>query len=163
MESQPYFEALSQALGLELPPSASGSLAFQVEGRGLLLQWLEEARAVILYAELGPLAGWGEGEICRALLGANFLLAETQGSTLSLDEANNLIGLNCLFPVSGKTGEDFVLLVNNFVELADAWRSRLAALNAEQEERARAALEALAMPAAEENQESYSPPTMLRI
>jgi len=163
MEAKPYFDALNQALGLELSPSPTGSLAFQLEGWGLILQWLEEARAFILYAELGSLAGWGEREICRTLLGANFLLVETQGASLSLDSSKNVVGLNYYFPVYGQTGEGFVNLVDNFVEMADYWRGRLAALNAEQEERVRVALATQEEPAAEEAEESFSPPAMIRI
>ena len=163
MEAKPYFDALSLALGLELPPSSLKSLTFQIDGRGLILQWLENPRAFICYAELGSLAGWNEGDICRTLLGANFLLAETEGAALSLNAADNTVGLNYFFPVYGMAGQDFVTLVNNFVELADLWREKLATLNAEQEERARSALSAPAASASEENPDSFLPPIMLRI
>jgi hypothetical protein len=133
MNSQPFIDALGKTLDMELSLSPQGELAFVVDGRGLLLQWREASQDYVLYAEVGPLAGWRDGEICRLLLSANFLLAETQGATLSYDSIANMVGINYIVPIYGMQAEDFVRVVNNVVELADVWKEKLTQLIAEQE------------------------------
>ncbi|MDR3322973.1 MAG: type III secretion system chaperone, partial [Zoogloeaceae bacterium] len=94
MSAQAFVEALGQTLGLDLALSPAGDLAFALDGRGFLLQWRETSHSFVVYAEIGHLAGWRDGEVCRRLLSANFLLAETQGAALSYDGINNVVGLN---------------------------------------------------------------------
>ena len=94
MEANPYIDALGKAIGTELSLSASGSVGLSLGGRNLLIRWVEATRSFVLYAEVGALNGWRSGEVCRHLLIANFLPLETQGATLSHNDATGMVGLN---------------------------------------------------------------------
>lgn len=132
-KATPYMEILNRETGLDAALSASGAAAFQLEGRGLLLQWQEVGQAFVVYVEIGPLAGWRDGEVCRQLLAANFLLVQTEGGALSYNEAANMVGLNYLIPVYGLAPEEFVGKLNAVINLADQWKNTLAELCAAQE------------------------------
>lgn len=129
----PYMEILNRETGLDAALSATGAAAFQLEGRGLLLQWQEATQAFVVYVEIGSLAGWRDGEVCRQLLAANFLLVQTEGGALSYNEAANRVGLNYLIPVYGLTPGAFMEKLNAVINLADQWKNTLAELCAAQE------------------------------
>lgn len=128
-----YAEAIGREIGRDLRLSKTGSLFFELDGRGLLLQWQEASRSFVVYVEIGPLAGWRDGEVCRRLLSANFLLVQTRGGALSYDAAANMVGLNYVLPVYGVSPEEFVRNVNAVIVLADEWKAELVRLCAEQE------------------------------
>lgn len=143
MEANPYIDALGKAIGTELSLSASGSVGLSLGGRNLLIRWVEATRSFVLYAEVGALNGWRSGEVCRRLLIANFLLMETQGATLSYNDATGMVGLNYPVPVYGLEADAFVRAVDNIVTLSEEWKTRLDALNRKQEEAVERAQEAI--------------------
>lgn len=133
MNATPYIEALSKETGIDIALSASGSATLSLEGRNLLIQWIEATHSFVVYIEIGALGGWRNGEICRLLLASNFLLADTQGGALSYNDATAMVGLNFPIPVYGLDTGDFLNAVNNIVLFSEAWKARLDAMNKEQE------------------------------
>ena len=132
-QSLPYIEALNKRTGLDIRLSSSGAARLDLEGRGILLQWLESLHQFTLYAEIGPMYGWRDGEVAKQLLAANFLFMQTQGGALSYDPFANMVGLNYAVPVYGLSPEEFVERVDAVVTLAEQWRERLRRMAAEQE------------------------------
>src|SRR5699024_5499564 len=68
------------------------------------------------------------------LLASNFLLADTQGGALSYNDATGMVGLNFPIPVYGLDTGDFLKAVNNVILFSETWKTRLDAMNKEQEE-----------------------------
>ena len=134
MSATPYIEALSKETGMDITLSASGAATLLLEGRNLLNQWIEATNSFIVYVEVGALGGWRNGEICRLLLASNFLLADTQGGALSYNDATGMVGLNFPIPVYGLDTGDFLKAVNNVILFSETWKTRLDAMNKEQEE-----------------------------
>lgn len=164
MHAEPYIHALSQATGMdvELPPT--GTLAFSLGGRGLLLQWNEAVQSFVAYVEIGPLQGCRDGDVCRQLLSANFLLLETRGTALSYNEINQMVALNYTIPIYGLTPTDFIRVLGNLVTLADEWKERLAIILAEAEAEAlRSAAELAALQGDNDALPDASTMTLLRI
>lgn len=133
MNATPYIEALSKETGIDITLSASGSATLSLEGRNLLIQWIESTHSFVVYIEVGALGGWRNGEICRLLLASNFLLVDTQGGALSYNDATGMVGLNFLIPIYGLDTGDFLKAVNNIILFSDTWKTRLDAMNKEQE------------------------------
>ena len=133
MREAPYIDALNKELGLDITLPASGGIAFSLEGRNMLLQWVEATQVFVVYVEIGALGGWRNGTICRQLLAANFLFIETQGGTLSYNEATQMVGLNVQLPIHDLETNDFLAALNHCVLCAETWRSRLETMNREQE------------------------------
>ena len=134
MSATPYIEALSKETGMDITLSASGAATLSLGGRNLLIQWIEATNSFIVYVEVGALGGWRNGEICRLLLASNFLLADTQGGALSYNDATGMVGLNFPIPVYGLDTGDFLKAVNNVILFSETWKTRLDAMNKEQEE-----------------------------
>ena len=158
----PYLEALNRETGLDIQLSASGGAHMMLDGKGMLLQWLEEQGMFIVYMELGTLSGWRDEEVLRQLLSANFLFLQTEGGALSYNPAANMVGMNYAIPVYGLTAEDFVRRLDAVILLAEQWEERLRLMGAEQER-----LAAQAMAQEEQNSSSeeglYAAMQMLRI
>ncbi len=161
-----FLDALGRELGIEIEPSPAGSAQFVVDGHGILIQWAEARRAFVVYAEVGRLAGWRDGEVVKTLMAANFLLLGADGGTLSLDPSTGMVGLNYQIPVCGLTSEAFVRAIDGIVVEADEWRGTLARMCAEQEkiaaEHQSAALDESAADAAH-GYEMPAAMTMLRV
>ncbi len=156
-ESLPYIEALNSQTGLGIELSSSGAVRLDLDGRGILLQWLDNLQEFVVYAEVGPLCGWRDGEVLKQLMSANFLFMQTQGGALSYDPAANMVGLNYTIPVYGLLPEDFVKRLDVIVTLAAEWRERLHRMSAEQERLAtRSSLSEGAVSSAEREQNSFA-------
>ena len=102
MNATPYIEALGKETGMDITLSISGAAALSIEGRNLLIQWIEATHSFIVYVEVGALGGWRNGEICRLLL-PRTPLADTQGGALSYNDATGMVGLNFPIPAYGST------------------------------------------------------------
>lgn len=163
MLAAPYMKALSAIVGQDVSVDEAGAVAFSLAGRHLLLQWNDEERAFVAYAEVGPLLGWNDAEVCRELLSANFLLLETQGASLSYDDVNNMVALNRLIPVCGLEPEAFITIVNRMLLTADLWNERLQALMARQEAADRANAARLRELSGEAAEEAATSPFLIRV
>lgn len=162
-----FIDALGRELGMDIQLSPTGAAHFVIDGYGLLIQWTESRHAFVVYAEVGPLSGWRDGEVVKELMAANFLLLGSLGGALSLDLSKSMVGLSYQIPVYGMTPEDFVKAIDGIVTQAGEWRGTLARMSAEQERlvaQEQSAIEPAAPAAADS--EAYDIPvemTMLRV
>jgi hypothetical protein len=130
MEIQRYIDALSTVLGQEVRKNEHGLHAFILDNVPVMLHFRPVDSSCLLHMEIGYPTTFGNGILSR-LLGANFLLAETHGAAISLDERTGLAFLEYVFPVMSLDGPGFVAQVEGFVALADVWTKRLQEWNRE--------------------------------
>ena len=162
-----FIDALGRELGIDIQLSPTGATHFVIDGHGLLIQWTESRHAFVVYAEVGRLSGWRDGEVVKELMVANFLLLGSHGGAFSLDLSRSMVGLCYQIPVYGMTPEDFVKAIDGIVTQAGEWRGTLARMSAEQERlvaQEQSAIEPAAPAAADS--EAYDIPvemTMLRV
>ncbi|SFJ23270.1 Tir chaperone protein (CesT) family protein [Desulfomicrobium apsheronum] len=130
METQVFIDALSQALGQQVEKDGDGAYAFMLDGVPVLLHYRPSDSSFLLHMEIGYPTGLG-GRIHARLLGANFLLSETHGAAISLDERTGLAFLELAFGVDALDGAGFVARIEGFVALADEWTRRLREWNDE--------------------------------
>ncbi|MDY0226420.1 MAG: type III secretion system chaperone [Desulfomicrobium apsheronum] len=130
METQVFIDALSQALGQQVEKDGDGTYAFMLDGVPVLLHYRPSDSSFLLHMEIGYPTGLG-GRIHARLLGANFLLSETHGAAISLDERTGLAFLELAFGVDALDGAGFVARIEGFVALADEWTRRLREWNDE--------------------------------
>ena len=134
METQVLIDALNQALGQQVEKDGEGAYAFLLDGVPVLLHYRPSDSSFLLHMEIGYPTGLG-GWIHARLLGANFLLSETHGAAISLDERTGLAFLELTLGLNGLDGAGFVARVEGFVALADEWTGRLQEWNDEIESR----------------------------
>ena len=141
---QPYIADLAQKTGLPLELSPDGSFTALLDGRRLFMRDIDNNNAVLFYMEVGRPTLFRRGEVLAALMGGNLFLAETRGAALSYDAAGEMVGLNLILPLRQLENEQFANALENVVAAAEEWGHKLETLNAEAEERAGQAGEALA-------------------
>ena len=88
-----FIDALGRELGIDIQLSPTGAAHFVIDGHGLLIQWTESRHAFVVYAEVGRLSGWRDGEVVKELMAANFLLLGSLGGAFSLDLSRSMVGL----------------------------------------------------------------------
>ncbi|GAB1409650.1 hypothetical protein MASR1M90_08040 [Desulfovibrionales bacterium] len=130
MEIQSYIDALSGVLGQEVKTNEHGLHAFILDNIPVMLHFRPVDSSCLLHMEIGYPTGFG-GRILSRLLGANFLLSETHGAAISLDERTGLAFLEYTFSLATLDGPGFVAQVEGFVALADVWTKRLQEWNRE--------------------------------
>lgn len=130
MEAQVFIDALSQTLGQQIKKDEQGSFVFLLDSVPVLLHFRPESMSFLLHLEIGYPTSLG-GRIHARLLGANYLLSETYGAAISLDERSGLAFLEYLLPVQSVDGAGFVAAVEGFVALGDEWTKRLHEWNQE--------------------------------
>ncbi|PKN41825.1 MAG: hypothetical protein CVU60_08685 [Deltaproteobacteria bacterium HGW-Deltaproteobacteria-18] len=130
METQVFIDALSQALGQQVEKDGEGAYAFLLDGVPVLLHYRPSDSSFLLHMEIGYPTGLG-GRIHARLLGANFLLSETHGAAISLDERTGLAFMELALKLNGLDGAGFVARIEGFVALADEWTRRLQEWNDE--------------------------------
>ena len=166
-QNSSFIDALGRELGIDIQLSPTGAAHFVIDGHGLLIQWTESRHAFVVYAEVGRLSGWRDGEVVKELMAANFLLLGSLGGAFSLDLSRSMVGLCYQISVYGMTPEDFVKAIDGIVTQAGEWRGTLARMSAEQERlvaQEQSAIEPAAPAAADS--EAYDIPvemTMLRV
>lgn len=165
MKSKMYIDALSQALGRQVESNGDGSFAFALDGVPMLLHFQPVAASFLLHTHLGYPTTLG-GVIHARLLGANFLLSETMGAAISLDERTGMACLEHLLSLQGLDGAAFVARVEGFVAVADIWTKRLQGWNDEIEDQVATSLDALHQSltgSTEKTEISIKEATMLRV
>jgi hypothetical protein len=130
METQVFIDALGQALGQQVEKDGEGAYAFLLDGVPVLLHSRPADSSFLLHMEIGYPTGLGGGVLAK-LLGANFLLSETMGAAISLDERTGMVFLEHPVFLPGLDGAGFVARVEGFVALADVWTRRLREWNDE--------------------------------
>ena len=118
-------QGLSAHLGVELEPADESTVHVSFDGLPLLLEHLPDAEQILLAAPIAPAPPQGSEAICRELLKGQYLFAETMGATLALDAEENFVCLQIAPSLRVLTPENFPILVENFLNVAEAWRERL--------------------------------------
>ncbi len=165
METQAFIDALSQALGQQVEKDENGVHAFVLDGVPVLLHSRTSESVFLLHMEVGYPSAMGGGVHAR-LLGANFLLSETMGASLSLDERTGMAFLEHLVFLPGLDASGFVNEVERFVTLADIWTRRLQEWNDEIETLVNDRLDSLQLSFEGQAAEDVSPEassTLLRV
>jgi len=127
MNVQSYIESLASAIGRDMELSETGFSAFTMDGRQVLMQWHENQGMLLVHVDVDRLDSGEHPDIFRRLLSANYMLAATNGSILSLDDATGLVGLCRTIYPAAMSQHEFVLTVRNLVVLAQLWKDRLEA------------------------------------
>ena len=114
----------------ELPafpdPIPSNQLSLELKGGpSLTIDFKEETGMVILFTELGKYKPEEELEILKKIAQANFLWAATSGGTLSARPETQTLYFAYQSPISTLEGEDFIHLVEKFVDTTSQWISIL--------------------------------------
>lgn len=165
MDTRVFIDTLNQTLGKPVEQDENGAYAFILDGVPVLLRYRAADASFLLHMELGYPTAMGGG-VCAKLLGANFLLAETMGAAISLDERTGMAFLEHLVPVAGLDGAGFVARVEGFVALADVWTRRIKDWNEEREAQVDGRLDVLQRSLDGLEEEEFSPETpaaMLRV
>ena len=138
-----YLKALSADSGSDISLEADGTATFIYDGRGLMMQWLDDQQAFFIYVEVGFLMGWGDITILQRVLAANFMFANTSGGAFSYNPETNTLGLNYLIPAYNLDNEGFVKQMRKIIACADMWSTTLREMYAEQESIAQKRIDAV--------------------
>jgi hypothetical protein len=131
MASSPYLDLLEALrVNCSLPefpnPLPSTQLNLELEnGPTVIIDFEEETQLVEIFSELGTYTPERELEILKKIAESNFLWANTHGSTLSVRPEIQTAYLAIQLPVLSLNGNDFVRLVEQFVETAKQWQGIL--------------------------------------
>ena len=122
--------ALAQALNLEGLAFDEDDMCMLQGENGMSLALLAQASAqsMTLAASIYPLHDATRSALCEKLMKMNFLLLETQGSTLSIDEEGQEVVVCRQLALPGLAPEDFVDGVLDFLLLSSRLREQLMAL-----------------------------------
>ncbi|MCG8568116.1 MAG: type III secretion system chaperone [Desulfobacterales bacterium] len=91
----------------------------------IVINMEERDNALFLYTHLGPIPSNDRKALYAKLLEANALFKATQGATLGIDEASNMILLSHQTPISNLDYPAFEKTVENFINVAEAWIERI--------------------------------------
>ncbi len=119
--------ALAQQVGLpELHFDAEGCCAVAFDEIVLNFELDPPGEQLFLYADLGAAPEGLPETLYRRLLAANLLGKGTGRATLSLDDQAQRFLLTHAVPVARLSNIDFVETVENFVNIAEHWRLKIA-------------------------------------
>lgn len=129
-ELTPLLNRLAQELGLDdLALDEDGMCMLQGENAmSLALLAHASGESMTLAASIYPVQDATRAALCEKLLKMNFLLLETQGSTLSIDEEGQEVVVCRQLSISGQAPDDFVQAVLDFLLVSGQLREQLMAL-----------------------------------
>ena len=115
--------SLSPHLGTEIAVEGGTAASVDLGDFPLLIQLLPEAEQTLLAVAVAETRGGGE-PLLRELLRGNYLYRLTGGAALSLDESGEVVCLQAVKDMRALTPDNFPVLVENFVHVAEYWRKR---------------------------------------
>jgi len=126
-ELTPLLNRLAQELGLDgLTLDEDGMCMLQGEnGMSLALLAHASGQSMTLAASIYPVQDATRAALCEKLLKMNFLLLETQGSTLSIDEEGQEVVVCRQLALPGLEPEAFVEQILDFLLLSSRLREQL--------------------------------------
>lgn len=92
------------------------------DGLTVTIDFKEETNVVELFAQIGAYEQKDELEVLKKIAQANFLWAATAGGTLSARPEIQTVYFAYQAPVSSLEGNEFVNLVEKFVEVTQQWQ-----------------------------------------
>ena len=131
MQTDEFVAQINALAGLALSADSDGAVAFIYRDRNVLLRFVEEQDACLVFTEIGRLEPAALPGALVDLLEANHLLSDTQGGALSFQRQTGMAALNFLLPCSGpNAAEDFINRLNRALSASDEWTARIEAINA---------------------------------
>jgi hypothetical protein len=123
-------ESLSLKLDIEIAIADGRRAEVDFDGFALLIESLPDAGQILLAASVAAIPEDGDARLAlyRELLKGQFLFADTQGATLSIDENETFVCLQAAPYTAALTRENFPVLVENFLNAAETWHGRCIAL-----------------------------------
>ncbi|SIO28848.1 type III secretion system chaperone [Halodesulfovibrio marinisediminis] len=106
-------------------PSDTGACSLVFDGIIVNLELRKKTGLLFIYSTLGFLPDSGRESLYRSLLAANVFFEKTQGATLGIDENSDVVILQYQVPFLSLDDESFYLTIENFVNVADLWVTRL--------------------------------------
>ena len=123
--------SLSAKVGHELEISGGVKVHVDFDDFALRIEHLPEAEQLLLAAPIFDVPPVGREALYRALLQGNFLFVGTHGATLALDHKESFITVQVFRDMAALTQDNFPLLVEGFLNVAQEWRDRGLALGGE--------------------------------
>jgi len=117
-------QALSEQLKAPLEITDQGAVHVNFDDTALLIEHLADAEQILLAAPVADVPATGREDLYRTLLRGQYIFAETRGATLSIDAEESFVCLQMAPSLRALTRENFPLLVENFLNMADHWRAR---------------------------------------
>ena len=117
-------QALSAQLKSRLEIADGSKVHVNLDDNALLIEYLPNAEQLLLAVPVSDVPATGREKLYRELLQAQFIFAGTRGATLALDQEERFVCLQMAPSVHALTRENFPVLVENFLNMADHWRKR---------------------------------------
>ncbi len=93
-----------------------------MEGFLLMVHHLEDSGQLLLSTCVAPLPQEGRESLCLALLQGQYFFQKTAGATLAVDNEASFIVLQAIHSLRLLTVENFVHVVERFMQVAEYWR-----------------------------------------
>jgi len=117
-------QALSAQLQTKLEIKDNSRIHVNFDDIALLMEHLPDAEQVLLVAAVAEVPATGREGFYRALLQGQYVFAGTRGATLALDDNERFVCLQMAPSLRALTKENFPMLVENFLNMAEYWRKR---------------------------------------
>lgn len=95
------------------------------DGPTITINFNEESQYVEIFSPIGTYDSKNELEVLKKIAQANFLWAATAGGTLSARAEELTVYFAYQTPISSLEGEDFVHLVEKFIDVVQQWQEIL--------------------------------------
>jgi hypothetical protein len=124
-------QSVASSLGQEVQADAGETrILFDFEDFPMLVEYMPESEKVLLAVPIADLPPDGREALFLNLLQGNYLFHRTMGATLGVDVDSEFINLQIATDISVLTNENFPILMENFLSMAETWRNEVANLDA---------------------------------
>jgi hypothetical protein len=89
------------------------------------MEWDDENERLLLYTSVGDIPEDGREELFEKLLDANLFWKNTGGATLSIDNGEKRVVMTYELLLANVSFADFKTVLENFVNVAEAWMGQL--------------------------------------
>lgn len=123
--------AFGNGIGLpELEPDAEGYVALGFDELPVHLQYDAEEDAVVAFCRIGTIDEDRREGILAWLMGANLFWQATRGATLAVEPIGDMVFVQQRIELPRTEPARFEAWLGTFVDVAEHWKGRLAAVNA---------------------------------
>jgi hypothetical protein len=126
-----HLDAFGRSIRLSgLEPDEEGYVAIGFDDLIVHLQLEAGSDRLVAFARLGTIEDERRETILAVLLGANLFWQGTQGATLAVEPDSDMVFIQTNAVLRGLDEPGFETWLGDFLDIADHWTRRLAALNA---------------------------------